>query len=191
MPGNAYFLAYQDIDVARKLPVWLTKQERQTLLDLKLSLRDRAIVAVFLFAGLRANELRMLDVADLDFEEAILHVRHAKRDKERVIPIHPEAGASLETYLDGRPAGAVFLTNRGGRISYDRLHSLLVDLGQKAGLRKRTRPHVLRHSFAVALHENGEDLETIRDLLGHEDIRTTSIYLHCSMAGKRTAINNL
>lgn len=175
----------------RRLPVWLTKTEISKLLNLDLSLRDRAIISVFLFSGLRANELRMLDVDHLDFEAAILHVKHAKRDKERIIPIHPEAGACLESHLAGKQYGPVFLSNRGTRISYDRLHSLVVGLGVKAGLRKQIRPHVLRHSFAVALHENGEDLETIRDLLGHEDIRTTSIYLHCSLAGKRSAINRL
>lgn len=176
----------------KKLPIWLTKQERCRLLDLpSLSSRDRAIVAVFLYAGLRANEVRMLDVEDLDFEEEIMHVRHAKRDKERFVPLHQKVAENLGPYLGGRQEGPVFFSNRGRRISYDRLHSLMVGLGRQAGIRKRTRPHVLRHSFAVALHECGTDLETIRDLLGHEDIRTTSIYLHCSMAGKRSAINRL
>lgn len=177
--------------MGRRLPTWLTQKERDQLLDLELSQRDRAILTVFLFAGLRANELRMLDVSDVDFDAGTLHIRHAKRGKERMIPLHSEAVVALETHLAGQSDGPVFLSNRGRRISYDRLHSLALELGQRAGLRKRTRPHVLRHSFAVALHENGEDLETIRDLLGHEDIRTTSIYLHCSMAGKRSAINRL
>lgn len=177
--------------MARKLPVWLTAGERRQLLALEMLPRDRAIVTVFLYAGLRANELRMLDVEDLDVEAATLYVRHGKRDKERIIPLHPEAGAALEHYLDGRRTGPMFESNRGRRISYDALHSLTIRLGRRAGIRKRTRPHVLRHSFAVALHENGVDLETIRDLLGHEDIRTTIIYLHCSMEGKRSAVNLL
>ncbi len=175
----------------RKLPVWLTERERERLLDLDLSPRDRAIVSVFLFAGLRANELRMLGAEDLDFEADTIHVRHAKRDKERVIPLHREAKAALLDHLGDRRAGPVFSSNRGQRISYDRLHSLIVALGRLAGIRKHVRPHVLRHSFAVALHENGVDLEKIRDLLGHEDISTTTIYLHCSMRGKRQAIDSL
>lgn len=177
--------------MARKLPTFLTASEKRKLLALDLSLRDRAILSVFLYAGLRANELRMLDAEDIDFDAGTLYVRHAKRGKERLIPLHPEAGVALEAHLDGRSSGPVFQSNRGQRISYDRLHSLAVTMGNSAGIRKRTRPHVLRHTFAVALHENGEDLETIRDLLGHEDIRTTSIYLHCSMAGKRLAIDRL
>lgn len=175
----------------RKLPIWLTDRERERLLELELSPRDRAIVAVFLYAGLRANELRMLDVEDLDFEAETIHVRHAKRDKERVIPLHHKAKAALLEHLAARDSGPVFLSNRGQRISYDRLHSLMVGLGRQAGLRKRSRPHVARHSFAVALHENGADLEKIRDLMGHEDISTTTIYLHCSMKGKRQAIDSL
>ena len=175
----------------RKLPIWLTEKERDRLLELELSARDRAILSVFLFAGLRANELRMLDVPDIDFEADTIHVRHAKRDKERMIPLHREAKAALLKFLGTRATGPVFLSNRGKRISYDRLHSLMVKLGELAGLRKRSRPHVARHSFAVALHEHGADLEKIRDLLGHEDISTTTIYLHCSMAGKRQAIDSL
>lgn len=190
MPGNVDILAFE-MKMSRTLPVWLTEQERERLLDLDLSRRDRAILSVFLLAGLRANELRMLDVGHLDFEAAIIHVKHAKRDKERAVPMHTEIAETLEMYLNSRDEGPVFLSNRKGRISYDRLHSLIVSLGKKSGLQKNISPHKLRHSFAVALHENGEDLETIRDLLGHEDIRTTSIYLHCSMAGKRTAINRL
>lgn len=177
--------------MGRKLPTFLTASEKRKLLALDLSRRDRAIIAVFLYAGLRANELRMLDAEDIDLDAGTLHVRHAKRGKERMIPLHPEAGIALEVYLNGRSSGPIFRSNRGQRISYDRLHSLTISLGDQAGIRKRTRPHVLRHTFAVALHENGEDLETIRDLLGHEDIRTTSIYLHCSMAGKRSAIDRL
>lgn len=177
--------------VRRKLPVWLTERERERLLGLDLSPRDRAIVSVFLFAGLRANELRMLAVEDVDFEADTIHVRYAKRDKERVIPLHSEAKEALLEHLEGKTTGPIFSSNRGRRISYDRLHSLIVALGSQAGIRKHIRPHVLRHSFAVTLHENGVDLETIRDLLGHEDIRTTIIYLHCSMRGKRQAIGSL
>lgn len=175
----------------KRLPVFLTPTEKERLLNLEMVARDRAIVAVFLYAGLRCNELRMLDVADVDFDSMMVHVRHAKRGKERYVPLHAEAAVALDVYLDGDQVGPVFRSRLGQRISLRRLRSLVKELGREAGLVKDLHPHALRHSFAVSLLEAGSDLETIRDLLGHEDIRTTSIYLHCSMAGKRLAVDRL
>lgn len=177
--------------MARKLPVWLTEPERKRLLALEMSARDRAIVSTFLYAGLRSNELRMLDVEDLDFEAMTLFVRFGKRDKERVVPLHTELAVALEAHLQGRKRGPVFESNRGQRISYDRLHSLVGELGKRAELRKELHPHSLRHTFAVNLQDADVDLETIRDLLGHESIQTTSIYLHCSTTKRRTAVDRI
>jgi site-specific recombinase XerD len=178
----------------RKLPVWLTETERDRLLKVETSVRNRAIVTTFLYAGIRCNELRMLDVGDIDFEEMTIHVRHAKRDKERYIPLHPDTAIALDSHLGERKEDfddALFMSNRGERISNRRLRSMVKMIGKRAGIRKNLHPHALRHTFAVMLKDNGEDLETIRELLGHEDIQTTSIYLHCSMAGKRLAIERL
>lgn len=179
--------------MAKKLPVWLTAAERRRVLNLDLPARDRAIVAVFIYAGLRANELRMLDVHDLDFDDLTLFVRHGKGSKERLLPLHAEAAAALDRHLDGKLSGPVFMSNRGSRISYDRLHSLVGEIGRQAGLWKPLHPHVLRHTFAVSLleAEPPADLETIRDLMGHESIQTTSIYLHCSSARRRAAVDRI
>lgn len=178
--------------MTKRLPVWLTKAEQKRLLGLDLSDRDRAIVCVFLYAGLRANELRMLDVEDIDFDDMTIMVRFGKRGKQRIIPLHSEAAAALEAHIGGRRS-ALFDSNRGRRISYDRLHSLIVDLGQRARIHKPLHPHALRHTFAVALLETDPptDLETIRDLLGHGSIKTTAIYLHCSTARRRAAVDRL
>jgi site-specific recombinase XerD len=177
--------------MGRRLPTWLTGPERKRVLGLNLSLRDRAILTTFLYTGLRSNELRCLDVEDIDFEGLTVFVRFGKRAKQRIVPLHAEAAAALDAHLQGRKAGPVFESNRSQRISYDRLHSLVVELGIMAGLRKALHPHALRHSFAVALLDNDTDLETIRDLLGHDDIRTTSIYLHCSTAKRRAAVDRI
>lgn len=174
----------------KKLPVWLTGPERERLLSLSMTPRDRAIIALFLFAGLRCNELRMLDVGDLDFQAMTIFVRFGKRSKERVLPFHAEAAASVSRYLSERTSGPVILSNRGQRISNRRLRSLVKDLG-RAGISKDLHPHALRHTFAVSLLDAGQDLETIRDLLGHESIQTTSIYLHCSVEKRRAAIDAL
>jgi site-specific recombinase XerD len=177
--------------VGRTLPTWLTLRERERLTSLDLSPRDRAILAIFLYAGLRCNELRMLDVQDLDFETGTIYVRFAKRDKQRLIPLHAEASAALKTFLAGRETGPVFGSLQGERISNRRLRSLIKDLGQRAGIHKDLHPHALRHTFAVALLEAGVDLEMIKELLGHESILTTTIYLHCTTQRKRAAVDRL
>lgn len=122
--------------MGKRLPTWLTEAERDRLLGAEMSDRNRAIMTVFLYTGLRCNELRMLDIADVDTEEMIIHVRHAKRDKERFIPLHPEIEAALGGYLDGREDGPLFLSSRGERISNRRLRSMVETVGQRAGLKK-------------------------------------------------------
>lgn len=174
-----------------RLPVWLTGPERKKVLALKMTPRDRAIISVFLYAGLRANELRMLDVEDVDFDALTIFVRFGKRSKQRLVPLHAEAAAALDAHLGPRRSGPLFLSNRNTRISYDRLHSFVAEIGQAAGLRKELHPHALRHSFAVSLLDASVDLETIRDLLGHNSINTTSIYLHCSTAKRAAAVDRI
>lgn len=177
--------------MGRKLPTWLTEPERKRVLKQELSRRDRAILTLFLYSGLRCNELRMLDVEDLDFEAMTIFVRFGKRSKQRIVPLHAEASAAVEGHLAGRTSGPVFLSERKQRISLRRLRSLIKSLGQQANLRKDLHPHALRHSFAVALLDVDTDLETIKNLLGHEKIETTSIYLHCSAEKLRSAVDRI
>lgn len=157
------------------------------------SKRDKTILAVFMLAGLRCNELRMLDVGDLDFEMMNIYVRFGKRSKERMVPLHPEAAALLKDYLGERASGAVFVSNKRGRISLSRLREMVKDAGVKAGLKKDLHPHALRHTFAVSLLEADPpaSLEEVRDLLGHSSLAVTSIYLHCNPGRLRKAINSL
>lgn len=176
---------------AKRLPTWLTEAERKRLMLLDLSTRDRAILSLFLYAGLRCNELRMLDVEDIDFQDGSIFVRFGKRAKQRLLPLHIEAATAMEAYLDGRASGPLFLSQRRQRISLRRLRSLIKEIGLKAELRKDIHPHALRHTFAVALMDREVNLETIRDLLGHDDISTTAIYLHCSTARRRAAVDRI
>lgn len=176
--------------MGRRLPTWLTEGERRRLWGLDLSERDRAIMAVFVYGGLRSNELRMLDVGDIDYDARMIFVRFGKRSKQRLTPLHANAAAALRAYIGDRE-GAVFLGNRGERISNRGLRHLVKRWGELAGLRKEVHPHALRHTFAVSLLEAEVDLETIRDLLGHASIQTTSIYLHCTSSRKRAAVDRL
>lgn len=174
-----------------RLPVWLTEPEWKKLLAGDMTDRNRAIITLFLLSGLRSNELRMLDVADVDFEEMTVMVRFGKGGKQRVVPLHRRAMTALRGWLGQRESGPLFLNRFGQRLSNRYLRMLIKQLSDAAGLRKDVHPHALRHTFAVALLETNVDLETIRELLGHNSITTTSIYLHCSPSRRRAAIDRL
>lgn len=175
----------------RRLPIRLTKSEREQLLAQEMSPRDRAILTVFLFGGLRCNELRMLDVEDVDFEESTIFIRYAKRDKQRIVPLHDRAREALEIHLGDRRTGPLILSERGSRISNRRLRSLVKELGREAGLKKDLHPHTLRHTYATLLREAGVELGDVGNLLGHASLDTTRIYDHMSMARKRLAVEKL
>lgn len=175
----------------RRLPIRLTKAEREQLLALDLSPRDRAILTVFLFGGLRSNELRMLDVQDLDFGECTIFIRYAKRDKQRLVPLHARALEALEAHLGERRSGPLFLSRTGQRISNRRLRTLVKEMGQRAGLKKDLHPHTLRHTYATLLREAGVELGDVGNLLGHASLDTTRIYDHMSMARKKSAVDKL
>jgi site-specific recombinase XerD len=137
-----------------------------------LLLRNRALVELVYSAGLRSREAVGLDLADVDFEQELLHVR-GKGGKERVVPLGEEAQHWLARYLrDARPelaaraSNAVFLSVRGRRLDTSTLRRLC------------PHPHSLRHAFATHLIEGGADLRTIQELLGHSSLSTTQMYSH-------------
>lgn len=175
----------------KRLPTWLNLREKAILWQGTDSPRDRAIIGLMMYAGLRSNEIRMLDHSDIDLTDRAVLVRYGKRAKQRMVPLHKRVCKALRD-LERGSSGALFVSNRGQRISNRRIRSLVAEQARQAGIcHKRVHPHALRHTFAVSLLDSGVDLYTIKDLLGHSDIRTTAIYLHCSMAGRRAAIDRL
>jgi site-specific recombinase XerD len=137
-----------------------------------LAIRNRALVELVYSAGLRSQEAVDLDLADVDFEQELVHVR-GKGGKERVVPLGEEASHRLALYLRGaRPQlargaeNALFLSARGRRLDTSTLRRLL------------PHPHRLRHAFATHLLEGGADLRTIQELLGHSSLSTTQMYSH-------------
>ena len=145
--------------------------------DGPLALRNRALVELVYSAGLRSAEAVGLDLADVDFEQELVHIR-GKGGKERVVPLGEEAAWWLARYLEhARPelaAGAenaFFLSVRGRRLDTSTLRRITPN------------PHRLRHAFATHLLEGGADLRTIQELLGHSSLSTTQIYSHVD--GKR------
>jgi integrase/recombinase XerD len=147
------------------------------------TLRDRAILETLYGAGLRISELVGLDVDDVDLEEGSVRAV-GKGSKERVVPLGRYATKAVESYLvRGRPSlagprsgGALFLNQRGGRLTRQGTTNMIKAQAKRAGIRKRVTPHMLRHSFATHLLEGGADVRVVQELLGHASVATTQIY---------------
>jgi integrase/recombinase XerD len=146
-------------------------------------LRDRALLETLYGGGLRVSELTGLDVNDVDLEEGSVRVL-GKGSKEREVPLGRFATEALAAYLTrGRPSlvrpltrSALLLNQRGGRLTRQGVTLVLARAAERAGIRSRVTPHVLRHSYATHLLEGGADVRVVQELLGHASVATTQIY---------------
>lgn len=150
--------------------------------------RDKAILEVLYGCGLRVSELAGLNLRDVFIEDELLRVM-GKGSKERVVPLLGSARRSLDAYLDGwrdvlvsrqRPSDAVFLGERGTRLSRQALYQLVGRYGRLVGI-EGLHPHTLRHTYATHLLEGGMDLRYVQELLGHASVSTTQIYTHVDL----------
>ncbi len=146
-------------------------------------MRNRAILETLYGAGLRISELINLDVDDVDVEEGSVRVL-GKGSKERVVPLGKYALAAVSAYLTrvrpvlaGSQSGAaLFLNQRGGRLTRQGVTKILKAAADRAGVSKRVTPHSFRHSFATHLLEGGADVRVVQELLGHATLTTTQVY---------------
>lgn len=173
--------------VERKLPQVLTSKEVELFLeqpectDLK-GYRDRAMLELLYATGIRVSELIDLDVNNLNLPGGVL--KCLSKGKARVIPLYPAAIRALGEYINNvRPQlvdsvdeTALFVNMSGERMSRQGFWKLIKYYQEKAGIQKDITPHTLRHSFAAHLLENGADLHSIQEMLGHADISSTQIY---------------
>lgn len=175
---------------ARHLPLVLGANQAVRLVEAfdgrrPAELRDRAVLEVLYGCGCRVSELCGLDVTDLDPGEATLLLR-GKGRKQRLVPVGEPALGAVEDWLvrgrgefvGKRAQSALFLNQRGGRLTRVTVWSLVKRAAAAAGLPDTVSPHTLRHSYATHLLEGGADLRAVQELLGHADISTTEIYTH-------------
>lgn len=136
--------------------------------------------------GLRVTELISLKLSDLYFEEGFINVI-GKGDKQRFVPISEHTQKYIDiyrneirTHIDVKPeyVDILFLNRRGRQLTRAMIFTIIKDLAVKAGIKKSISPHTFRHSFATHLLQNGADLRSIQQMLGHESITTTEIYMH-------------
>jgi integrase/recombinase XerD len=147
--------------------------------------RDEAMLELLYASGMRASELVSLNLGDVDVEGGYVRC-FGKGNKERLIPIHPQAVQAIKEYLaETRPQllcsnteSALFLNRSGTRLTRQGLWQKLKNYAESAGLGKVVTPHTLRHSFATHMLSGGADLRSVQELLGHTNISTTQIYTH-------------
>ena len=177
--------------MGRKLPDTLSEEEiNKIVAQIDLSKpegeRNRAMIETLYSCGLRVTEMIELKISDLFFEEGFIRVI-GKGNKQRFVPINTYIIKLIETYKDLIRSklkaqkgyeDTLFLNRRGKQISRNMVFMILKDLTTAAGIDKTVSPHTLRHSFATHLLENGADLRAIQQMLGHESITTTEIYMH-------------
>lgn len=175
---------------SRYLPQFVREDDMDRLLDSAewgsdyISTRARTILILLYETGMRASELTSLDDSSVDFTQGEIRVL-GKGNKQRAIPFGDELRTQLQQYISQRNQewpqradNALILNDRGSRITYEQLRKeVMMRLSAIGNLAKRS-PHVLRHSFATAMLNNGADLESVQKLLGHSELSTTEIYTH-------------
>ncbi len=157
--------------------------------------RDRAIIETLYGCGLRVSELVNLEISKVFPDEGYLVVT-GKGNKERMVPMSDTSIAEIASWMEDRELLSVkpgeenrlFLNRRGGRLTRERIFQIVKGLAEAAGIRKSISPHTLRHSFATHLLEGGANLRAIQQMLGHESIATTQIYLHLDRGALREDI---
>ena len=177
--------------IGRKLPDTLSEEEINELIaaiDLShpQGERNRTILETMYSCGLRVSELITIKISDLFFDEGFIRVI-GKGNKQRFVPIHYKAQKYILSYIKDirihiNPIkgfeDTIFLNRRGKGLTRQMVFVILKDLAIKINLKKKISPHTLRHSFATHLLKNGADLRVIQQMLGHESITTTEIYVH-------------
>jgi len=177
----------------RRLPIILTQEEAVRLIDSASNLYHRAMPITLYSTGMRRAELCHLKVQDIDSKRMLIRIQQGKGRKDRDVPLSPKALETLREYWRWmRPKTYLFPgTINGSRadkpITPKVLWEACREAAQRAGITKAVRPHLLRHSFATHLVEGGADLPTVQALLGHADLKPTSIYLHLSARHLRAA----
>ena len=178
----------------KKLPSFLSEEEIIDFLNSNkkrtddLHYRDQAILELMYATGLRCQETVDLKIQDISFDERTLRVK-GKGGKERIVPFSIYAKDAVNEYIeksrklllkDKEDLGYLFLNTRGEKLTERGLEKIVASCAKKVGFTLKVYPHMLRHTFATELLNNGCDLRTIQEFLGHSSIQTTSIYTHVS-----------
>ena len=181
------YLHLPSIPKAEKLPVILSREEIWRMLTSAQLLKHRLLVGLLYGCGLRCQEVRSLELRHLDFDRRLVHVVQSKGNKDRYLPLSEHLIRGIRTYVSaehpksflfegtGNPQGKGF----DSRYSQRGVQWAVKTVAKQAGIIKEVHTHMLRHSFATHLLEDGVNIITVQKLMGHQNIESTMIYLHC------------
>ena len=177
------------IKITKKLPTVISHDEMNEILNVSLDspyhFRDKAMLELMYGSGLRVSELVNLTIYNIDFQNKLILIE-GKGNKERIVPMSEYSYKALQDYLEKRPVlikkgkqeDKLFLNNHGEGITRHGFNYILKNILKEKEIDKNITPHSLRHTFATDLLNNGADLRSIQELLGHSDLTTTRIYTH-------------
>ncbi len=186
----------------RKLPEYLSFDQMESILNTfdltdPLQIRNRCILETIYACGLRVSEVTGLLVENVNLSQSFLIVL-GKESKERMVPFYPRCGELLDYYLkevrddllNGKPSPYVFVSKNGRSISQRYVQMICDEAAKNAGIYMHVHPHMIRHSFATHMVDNGADLRVVQELLGHANISTTQIYTHVSEDHLKKVVEN-
>jgi site-specific recombinase XerD len=174
----------------------LSKEEMRLLLKTPKLLKHRLVIGMLYGCGLRCFELQKLLIKDIDFDRAMVHIRQGKGRKDRYVPLSKHLARGLRTYIEtDHPYQWLFNGQQaeGKPVPYSQkgVQWVVREARKAAGLQKEVTTHTLRHTYATHLLEDGLDIVSIKELLGHAHLETTLIYLHVSQMGRQKPFSPL
>lgn len=163
-----------------KLPVVLNRSELKELFSVPKLLKQRIVLTLIYSAGLRGQEVINLKISDVDFERMTIHIRQSKYKKDRIVPLSPTMAIGLRKYLKAEDPHIWLFNGKqpGSQYSMRGLSWVMRENLKKTSITKEVNLHTLRHTYATHLLEQGLNIVTLKELLGHAEITTTMIYLH-------------
>lgn len=193
---NKNAIALPSLKGDTKLPVILNRAELKELFAAPALLKQRIVLALIYSAGLRGQEVINLKISDVDLERKTLHIRQSKYKKDRVVPLAEAMAVGLRRYLAAENPHVWLFNGKeaDGRYSVRGLSWVMRENLKKTSITKSVNLHSLRHSYATHLLEQGVNIVTLKELLGHADITTTIIYLHvaqCDLVKAHSPLDRL
>lgn len=182
-------IALPSIKQDSKLPIILNYSELKQLFSAPTLLKHRIVLTLIYSAGLRSQELINLKLSDIDFERKTIHIRQSKYKKDRIVPLSDVMAIGLRKYIDVEKPHVWLFNGKepDGRFSVSGLNWVMRESLKKTNITKSVSLHTLRHSYATHLLEQGVNIVTLKELLGHADITTTMIYLHVAQCDVQKA----
>lgn len=177
---NKKAIALPSLKQETKLPVILNRQELKELFSTPRLLKQRIVLTLIYSAGLRGQEVINLKLSDIDFERMTIHIRQSKYKKDRIVPLSPTMAIGLKKYIKAENPHIWLFNGKqpGSKYSMRGLSWVMRENLKRTSIKKDVNLHTLRHTYATHLLEEGINIVTLKELLGHAEITTTMIYLH-------------